>query len=763
MTRIKFIIILVMLGSRITALAQIPVSELESKWRSMYHKGYEYFNNKQYDVAVDQFENSVILLKEQGAENTNYYIYSLLKLGETYSLAGQTNKANDITNILINVRDKIKPASKRFMEYLINMGVYFSSTKDYITAIKYLNEALEHEEILSKIQNGKAQVYNRLALCKYCQNRIQEAIEYQKLCVGSDMSQTPDYIKTLAYYYYKSGEWESLESIIKNCFDCSREPILRKFTQSKSKDRAKYWSETGLFFTHYIPTYAYEHPSELLAGIAYDAALFGKGVLLAADKKSTELTLTSDDNELVERYAHYLKLKRKKSRTLDEEFEIQALSDVFLRYQKEHKNEFKSEFRLSWKDVQNKLKEGEIAIEFITIPGEDGVEKYASLSIKKTDRAPKLTQLCDFNQIASIPSDLLYITPELYNLIWGKLDNELSDVQSIYFSPAGVFYNTGIEYLPNEDGINLSSIKNLYRLSSTKEIVMSKPAKTRNIVLFGGVDYDTPITELAKESSEYVVAVNEGRTVPLDSLDLRGAATEGGFKYLAGTSEEVKEISTLLSDTDMGIDVYSGHYGSEASFKNMSGKDIDVLHIATHGFYYSSPHTGNSTSIEKLFIDLNLYFRSDDIEIVNEDKMLTRSGLILAGANNILRKVPIPYGVEDGVLYADEIANLDFNCVNLLVMSACQSGLGDNHTSEGVFGLQRGFKLAGVESIVMSLWKVNDISTEYFMTEMYKNIALGQSKREAFNNAQISLRMKNAGEFDLPEYWAAFVLLDALD
>ena len=120
-------------------------------------------------------------------------------------------------------------------------------------------------------------------------------------------------------------------------------------------------------------------------------------------------------------------------------------------------------------------------------------------------------------------------------------------------------------------------------------------------------------------------------------------------------------------------------------------------------------------------------------------------------------------GVEDGVLYADEIANLNLSNVEFLVISACQSGLGDIAASEGVFGLQRGFKLAGVHSIIMSLWKVSDEATKILMSEMYKNIALGQSNREALFNAQMALRMAENGKYDSPEYWAAFVLLDALN
>lgn len=745
------------------SFAQVSVADLESIWRSFYHKGYEFFDRKDYENAAVQFQKCVKLLKDNDAENSTYYIYALLKLGETYHDAEQFGKASSVTSEILDIRGKIKPGSKRFVEYLINLGVYYSNVGDYDSAIKYLTESLGYEDAIASIKNGKAAVYNRIALCLYCKGNILEAIESQQICVQSDVSQTPDYIKALAYYYYRAEDWSSLEAIIKTCYDYCREPILRKFTHSGSKDRAQYWSEAGLFFTKYIPTYAYKHPSSTLNGIAYDAALFGKGVLLAADNKAAELMLTSNDKELVERYSHYLELKRKKTRTLDEDFELQALSDVFLQYQKEHKNEFRSEFRIGWKDVQKRLGENDIAIEFITIPGDDGIDNYAALSLKKSDTAPKLTLLCDYEQISDISAEIIYTSAELYNLVWGKLEGEIEDVQNIYFSPTGAFYNTGIEYLPNEDGLNLSAMKNVYRLSSTKELVVAQSHKLKTISLFGGVDYDTPISDMAKESPEYEAAVNAGRAVSLDSLDLRGSTTGSGFKYLAGTMEEVGEISSILFDTDLETNVYSGNYGSEVSFKNMSGNDIDVLHIATHGFYYANRNSGRNASVDKLFLDLSLHFKSEDVVVVNEDKMLTRSGLVLAGANNVLRRMPIPEGVEDGVLYADEIASLNFSSVNLLIMSACQSGLGDTSTSEGVFGLQRGFKLAGVGSIIMSLWNVDDAATRILMTEMYKNLASGQSKRNAFNNAQIALRTNDNGAFDMPEYWAAFVLLDALD
>lgn len=139
---------------------------------------------------------------------------------------------------------------------------------------------------------------------------------------------------------------------------------------------------------------------------------------------------------------------------------------------------------------------------------------------------------------------------------------------------------------------------------------------------------------------------------------------------------------------------------------------------------------------------MNLHFVSDDIQQIDEDKMLTRSGLIFAGADNVINKVTIPQDVDDGILYADEISSLNLSNVNLVVLSACQSGLGNIANSEGVFGLQRGFKLAGAHSIIMSLWKVDDTATQKLMTQFYKYVVSGMKYSEALAEAQNVLRLE---------------------
>ena len=146
-----------------------------------------------------------------------------------------------------------------------------------------------------------------------------------------------------------------------------------------------------------------------------------------------------------------------------------------------------------------------------------------------------------------------------------------------------------------------------------------------------------------------------------------------------------------------------------------------------------------------------------------EEAALACSGLLFAGVDNIRFCEPIPDGVEDGVMNAAEISHLDLHGTELVVLSACQTAQGII-TGDGVFGLQRGFKKAGANSILMSLWKVDDEATCLLMTEFYKNwIGKKMTKYAALEAAKKSVQSRKEKGWDDPKYWAAFILLDALD
>ena len=193
--------------------------------------------------------------------------------------------------------------------------------------------------------------------------------------------------------------------------------------------------------------------------------------------------------------------------------------------------------------------------------------------------------------------------------------------------------------------------------------------------------------------------------------------------------------------------------GTEESFKSLAGSPIDIIHLATHGFFWSEEDANKRSYVTFL----NPNNRGQQSE---EDYALTRSGLFFSGANIGLQGEALPDDVEDGVLTALELSNMNLGRVDMVVMSACESGLGET-SGEGVFGLQRGFKLAGANTLLMSLWKVDDTATHKLMTEFYRNYLSGKSKQESLTLAQQFLR--NDPEYSDPEYWAAFILLDGLN
>lgn len=745
-----------------TYAQELTVNKLEQKWRTCYQLGCEHLEKTEYESAEGEIQKSLELLKINEAVNTNSYIYSLLKLAEIYHESGDKEKLKQVETQIMHLGNSINPSSVKYLNYVYCLSIYYSNTSQYNKAIEVIDHALADKALMAKSADHKYKLIHRKALCYYCMGNLNDAIATERSIIEVESPSSPDFLQSFVYYLYKNNDEKEMDRWIRKCFDVSREPMLRKFAFSKASARASYWAKKGTFLTEYLPVYVDKHASEALTSICYDAALLSKGVLLAATKKTSDLILNSGDQSLINSYYRYLSLKGKKDKTVDEEFELQALNDVFIKYQKEHKNDYKDDFRIGWETVQSKLQDTDMAIEFICIRQDDGSNAYGVLTLKKGYTAPHYTRICLDKDISKIAQDRIYVTSDLYDLVWKPIEEEIEGAENIYFSPTGAFHQIGIEYLQNEDGMNINNLYAIHRLSSTKELVKSRMNNpSEKVALFGGINYDASLEKMRGTGSAARKEDYATRTLDMESTNVRALEENGKISYLPGTLKEVNNINEVLGEADKSdVLLYRGDEGTESSFKDISNKDCSVIHIATHGFFYKQDDTQKAIDTDHLFRDLNLHFISDDIQVIDEDKMLTRSGLIFAGADNTINNVTIPQGVDDGILYADEISNLNLGNVNLVVLSACQSGLGNIASSEGVFGLQRGFKLAGVHSIIMSLWKVDDNATQILMTEFYKNIVAGKSYQEAFAEAQNTLRLEEDGKYDSPQYWAAFILLD---
>lgn len=193
-------------------------------------------------------------------------------------------------------------------------------------------------------------------------------------------------------------------------------------------------------------------------------------------------------------------------------------------------------------------------------------------------------------------------------------------------------------------------------------------------------------------------------------------------------------------DNGFSVKAYLGSKGNAESFVALNGKSPSIVHIATHGFYYTPDE-----AIDKDFLR-------------GYTDAMSLSGLVFAGGNAAWLGKKNVDGVLSGVLTAKDIANLDFKGTDLLVLSACKTGQG-KVTAEGVFGLQRAFKKAGVGTIIMSLWNVDDKVTSEFMVAFYEQLtdkANNWNKRKAFEQTKEIIRKKHPD----PYYWAAFVMLD---
>jgi CHAT domain-containing protein len=418
--------------------------------------------------------------------------------------------------------------------------------------------------------------------------------------------------------------------------------------------------------------------------------------------------------------------------------------------------------RIDRKDVQAKLSKNDIAVEFASFNSND-TTFYCAYVLKKGDEAPKM-KVC-LKTTKPINSPDVYANSNLSRAIWGSIADELVGVKNIYFGPSGELYNIAIESLPDwEDPTRLVSDRwNFYRLSSTRELaVIKEKNQIKRSVVYGGLTYDTDISSMNRDRLRYP-EVERGVSVYMpnvtDSLNLRS-----GVDDLPGTKVEANTIDAKLKAVKIDDIVRTDSIGTETSFKALSGQKKNLLHIATHGFYW--------TESEARRTNLRFLSFNNNDKRYKEDKALTRSGLLFAGANNALKGKSIPKGVDDGILTAQEIAQLDLRGLDLVVLSACETGLGEI-TGDGVFGLQRGFKKAGAQSILMSLWKVDDAATQMLMTQFYTNMTSGMTKRLSLLEAQRYVREYETDDptnksqkvrpYSNPKYWAAFVLLDAVE
>ncbi len=343
---------------------------------------------------------------------------------------------------------------------------------------------------------------------------------------------------------------------------------------------------------------------------------------------------------------------------------------------------------------------------------------------------------------------------ELRRAIWDPIAARLSDIDRVFLVPDGSLNLVSFASLPTgENGYLVESGPTLHYLSAERDLVpaAAPPRPGTGLFAIGGPDYDGGAPSTDVEVSRAVSGTRSAGCASFSSLS---------FDPLPAAEREASEIVALWNEASAAkadgvvAPVYlHGAAATEGAFKrSVSGHR--VLHLATHGFFLGGDCAVGAAGSRGLKIVAE---KAAEPVITGYVSPLLLSGLALAGAN---RRATASAADEDGVLTAEEIAGLDLSGVEWAVMSACDTGVGEIRAGEGVFGLRRAMQLAGVQTLVMSLWPVDDEATRDWMKRLYRaRLMQGLDTAAAVREAGGSVvrARREAGQSTHPFYWAAFV------
>lgn len=719
----------------------------------------------QEDFHKDYLPSETLLTtiaNEQG-EESGEYLLMLSKMSEEYHLVENTEQAVafrqkylDIVERLIgNQNNAWETNAQRQLRDLLTEKDY---SKACMIGDKLSRTWPEDEDATFDYYEMEAKCDQMLMAAEayYMTGNLQKAISVckQSLQFIESEVQRLTGITQMSRYQYKQNGKDSCMTYVSQVLYELQGFIIEKFQEYTAIERKELWDKFQPWYCEFIPQIVYGTEDSYDLSFGYEAVMFGKGLLLNTESSLRQVLINSGDPELLKKYELLNERKKQlswiRSKRMDPDEKEELTNEILekIRDTERHLiqgsklyNNFTKKIRINMRHLHDVLQDHDIAIDFCLINGD-----YYALLFKRSIPELSMVKLCSEEQLTR--------DEDIYAAIWAPLEGYLQDITDIYFSPDGKLYNIGIEYacMPSEDKTLINEKYRIYRLSSTRELVVARNKDYYHLkaeesaILYGGIDYDDESGDTETEDTEltYRSAIN------LRSLD-RGSVNT--LPYLPGTKKEIEMIGITLQEasTPIPVTTLTNRNATETSFKQLSGKKNRVIHLATHGFYITKKQANQMSGHSVINI-------SNINDRYVEDRELLRSGLLMAGAMSEEKDKAI----DDGILTALEVASMDLSGTELIVLSACETALGDV-SSEGVFGLQRGFKKAGAQSLLMSLWKVDDTATQILMTKFYKGLTLGQSKREALLNAQKYLRQYQNGKYDKPEYWAAFILLDGIN
>lgn len=724
--------------------------------------------------AKDYFSQAKSIYDRERDNNSLEYVRCLANLATAYFKSSDYIFSINMLNKALKISDRILSEHEDSVQYYIldnlpirnTIAVAYEFMGDSETASKLRRDALDIAEKYNAVDAIAGSILNE-SYAQIIKGNYSKAIQILKSIERYNLSYTyKDYYfqNLFASYYFLNDK--SVIGLLKQYDDYLKRNIEDIFSTYSESEREIFWNQRASLIETVTNSVCLKYKTPDLIRMAYNNALFTKSFMFRFSNYISKYASQNTSPIIREKYEEMLRIKKAitdksipnenlkneidKIKTLERDIikEISYYDEIF------------DKSRITCQNIRNSLKSNEVAIEFILAPdllSSNNFEYYyAALLIRRDLVDPVYIKLCksenlddilrkrkdDNSQFLNNLYDLN--NDQLYLLLFEPLESYLKKGETLYYSPTGSIHEINVHAISNKKNRMMDNY-NIVELSSTS-LLIDKPNKQifENAFVIGGADYNENVDDMILEAQKFTNNTNE------HFMAMR-SVSRGSWEPLPGSTEEAEKIDSILSGNKLKTIFLTGKGANEESFKNLDGQSTDLIHIATHGFFCDNIDTKST----EFFSGINTY--------TIKRMPMQYSGLILAGGNNAWIGKKLPSDIEDGILTAEEISHMDLSETKIVVLSACDTGLGEVDNIDGVYGLQRGFKMAGVETIVMSLWKVPDEATKMLMIEFYKNLMKGKSKNKSLTDAQKYLQKVENGKYKKPEYWASFIMLDGIN
>lgn len=693
--------------------------------------------------AIEMYKKVELIYTHNNKTLSKEYAYLCNNLGAIYARIKQYDIAEEYHLKAKKIREEILGKnSQDYAQSCSNLGSLYASKGELAKAKKELSEAIELTQKNESINTAQylkylfnqAHIYIKENNLYSAESLTVSILTSAKKILPEQHPQITSFKATLALIYRKQNKMDLADKLFIEIVDAKMAEIKQNFSNLSQSDKESYINRNLIeylmeFYTQ-VSIRHKENPN--LVQKAFDITNLTKGMIINSINKIKQQILNSSDTSLKSIYIKWQNMQKEiakiTSMTLFEQKKRKINIDSLIRLSNQYEKKIsekvsyfqnaKEDDNILCSTIQAKLQSGEAAIEIVRVSSEDTL-MYLVFILKNFSSIPELVVIPDgkkmekeylINYKRSIKHKIY--DPYSYGVFWKPIREKLNNVKKVYISNDGVYHLINLSAIQNPDTQDFVQDEiNIIYVTNTKNIVTN----TTSMNMFDINKKNYFIGNPAFEVDTNVV-------YPVKADTLR---TFSDLPSLAGSELEVKYIVKMLPNSYF----FTGKYATEDTVKRIA-KEANILHIATHGYF-------NVSKTDNTIVDM------------------LQAGILLAGCIDYDKKIEPDLNREDGRLTAYEIMNTELQNTELAVLSACETGMGI-FNKNGIYGLQRSLKIAGAKSIIVSIWKVNDIATQKLMIKFYENYYKKKmNKYTAFLNAQQELRK----EYPEPYYWGAFIMV----